>query len=133
MSRLSPLIGHFIVRVLRDTRHRLHWERHPYAGGVPAAGGRSMTSKTFRWWWRWSGEGPNVTVERPPTRRSHCDSTIHPGSSVPEKATWPPCLVNASKTMSGGAPITRRSRSSWSSALFHVCAEPIQPAFPHRR
>jgi hypothetical protein len=25
MSRLSPLIGHFIGRVLRDTRHRLRW------------------------------------------------------------------------------------------------------------
>jgi hypothetical protein len=38
MSRLSPLIGHFIGRVLRDTRHRLRRERRPYAGKVPVTG-----------------------------------------------------------------------------------------------
>src|SRR4051794_3808211 len=35
MSRLSPLIGHFIGRVLRDTRHRLCRQRRLYAGKVP--------------------------------------------------------------------------------------------------
>ncbi len=38
-----PLIGHFIGRVLRDTRHRLHRERRPYARGVPARGSTTVT------------------------------------------------------------------------------------------
>src|SRR5215204_3547244 len=29
-----------------------------------------------------SREGPNVTVQTPPTRRSQCDSTIQPGGGI---------------------------------------------------
>jgi hypothetical protein len=48
LSRLSPPHRAFIGRVLRDTRRRLHGERLPYAGGVPARGSLPYAASAWR-------------------------------------------------------------------------------------
>jgi hypothetical protein len=48
LSRLSPPHRAFIGRVLRDTRRRLHRERRPYAGGVPARGSLPYAASAWR-------------------------------------------------------------------------------------
>jgi hypothetical protein len=48
LSRWSPPHRAFIGRVLRDTRRRLHRERLPYAGGVPARGSLPYAASAWR-------------------------------------------------------------------------------------
>jgi truncated hemoglobin YjbI len=58
---------------------KLHSERY---GGYERMVSRHL-GKALSEQQRSDCEGPNVTVHTPPTRKSHSDSTIQPGSSVP--------------------------------------------------